>query len=129
MIDYLEKNKSFAIIFFTSMALEIFIVSSIPGKNLSIKGIDPSLFYHLIVFFLFNFFLVLLITGNKKIKIKYLAFSIFFSILYAILDEIHQFFVPFRVPSITDAIVDTMGIFLSTITYINYKKNKIKITY
>jgi|SRR3989338_4191460 len=121
MIGYLEKNKWFSILFMILIGIEIFLISSIPGKDFPAVGIDPSLFYHLIVFFLFNFFLILSITGNKKIRGRYLFLAVIFSIIYAILDEIHQLFVPRRLLSITDILADMTGIFLSTITYLHYK--------
>ena len=122
MIGYLEKNKRFSIIFMVLMAVEIFVISSIPGRDFPAVGIDPSLVYHLIVFFLFNFFLILSIIGKKNVKMGYLVLSMVFSIIYAILDEIHQFFVPLRLPSVRDVLIDVTGIFLSTITYLYYKR-------
>ncbi|MBS3086361.1 VanZ family protein [Candidatus Pacearchaeota archaeon] len=122
MIGYLEKNKRFSIIFMVLMAVEIFVISSIPGRDFPAVGIDPSLAYHLIVFFLFNFFLILSIIGKKNVKVKYLVLSIVFSIIYAVLDEIHQFFVPLRLPSVRDVLIDAAGVSLSTITYLYYKR-------
>lgn len=125
MIDYLEKNKKFAIIFTVLIAIEIFLVSSIPGKRFVTGGIDVALIYHLMIFFLLNFFFILSMVGKKKIKIGYILISLVFSVSYAVLDEIHQFFVPLRLPSVTDVLVDSMGIFLSTIIYMYYKRSSI----
>jgi len=124
MIGYLEKNRGFSIFFTILIATEIFVVSSIPGGDASIGLFDLSSVYHLLVFFLFAFFLILSITKNKKINIKYIFLAMLFSIVYAILDEVHQLFVPSRFPSIADILVDMTGIFLSTITYLGYKRSQ-----
>jgi len=124
MIDHLEKNKVFAIIFTLIIAIEIFVISSIPGREFASGIIDLSLLYHFMVFFLLNFFVAISLNGEKKMNIKYLFLSIVFSIVYAILDEIHQIFVPRRLFSLTDILVDTAGIFLSLLVYVYYKNKK-----
>ena len=129
MIGYLEKRGSFAILLTALMALEIFIISSIPGSDFSTGTIDFSSLYHLLIFFLFNFFLILSVVGSKKLEIKYVVLALVISIIYAVLDEVHQFFVPRRIPSMADVLIDIIGIFLSTITYFHYKgkNNKMKV--
>ena len=124
MIGYLEKNRKFAIIFAILMATEIFIISSIPGSKFITGGIDVSLIYHLMIFFLLNFFFILSIIGKRNVKVRYILLSIIFSVFYAVLDEIHQFFVPLRLPSVADVLIDTTGIFLSTIIYLYHKRNR-----
>ena len=126
MIDWLENNRKFSIIFLIIIAVEIFLVSSIPGKKLAVTGIDFSTVYHMAVFFLFNFFLLVFINGNKKINAKTILIVLIISIFYAILDEIHQFFVPLRNSSINDVLTDSAGIFLSTLIYLYYSKGKNK---
>ncbi len=132
MINWLEKKRYAAIIFTLLIALEIFHFSSISGTSYRIgTGLTfiPTT-YHLAVFFLFNFFLLISIKGNKKIKISYILISLGASILYALSDEFHQIFVPFRYPSIQDILIDTIGIFLSTILilYLNKKRKIISIS-
>jgi hypothetical protein len=124
MIRWLEKNKGFSIIFVIIIAVEIFLISSIPGKKPIISGVDLATIYHAMVFFLFNFFLLVSINGNKKISVKFLLIAIIISIFYAILDEMHQFFVPLRNSSINDILIDNIGIFLSTLAYLYYSKRK-----
>lgn len=126
MINWLEKKRYAAIILTLLIALEIFHFSSISGTTYQV-GIEltpiPTI-YHLAVFFLFNFFLLMSIKGNKKIKISHIIISLGISIIYALSDELHQIFVPFRYPSIQDILIDTIGIFLSTILilYVNKKR-------
>ncbi len=125
MIGWLEKKRYAAIILTTLIAIEIFYFSSISGTFYQVGiGLTPiPTIYHLIVFFLFNFFLLLSIIGNKKIKINYIIIALSISIIYALSDEFHQIFIPFRYPSIQDILIDTIGIFVSTIIYFYYKKN------
>ena len=125
MIDWLEKNRYVAIILTVFIAIEIFYFSSIPGGKLGtgvqIPGIATA--YHFIVFFLFNFILMISIKGNKKIKISYIVIALVISVAYAFLDEFHQRFTPFREPAIKDILTDTVGIFSSTIVYLFTKKS------
>lgn len=123
MIGYLEKNKRFSIIFMVLIAIEIFVISSIPASDFPSSGIDFSSAYHLMIFFLLNFFIILSLTKGKNMNLKYVLISIVFSLMYAVLDEIHQFFVPTRFPSLMDLLIDATGIFLSTLTYLHYKRN------
>lgn len=123
MIGWLEKNRYAAIILTILIAIEIFYFSSIPGGRPGIGGgITISIIYHFLVFFLFNFFLLLSIIGNKKIKISYMVIALIVSIIYAVLDEIHQIFIPFRESTIQDVLTNTTGIFVSMIIYFYYKR-------
>ena len=124
MIKFLERNREFAIIFLVLIALGIFFVSTIPGNNIDAGGFDLSRAYHFIVFFLLNFFLLATLTGKNKIKTKHIFLSIIISIIYAVLDEIHQMFVPFRSPDIGDILIDSIGIFVSVIVYFYSKKSE-----
>ena len=125
MIGWLEKNRYIAIILTVFIAIEIFYFSSIPGgkpgTGVQIPGIATA--YHIIVFFLFNFFLMVSIKGNKKIKISYIVIALVISVAYAFLDEFHQLFTPFREPTIKDILTDAVGIFSSTIVYLFTKKS------
>ncbi|MHA1488757.1 MAG: VanZ family protein [Promethearchaeota archaeon] len=60
-----------------------------------------------------------------KIKNKYILLV---GIIYAISDEIHQFFVPNRYFDIQDIIVDTIGVILGLLTYtlLFYSKERLK---
>jgi len=127
MINWLEKNRGVALSLTILIAIEIFHFSSIPGTI----GVDigagawiPRI-YHFIVFFLFSFFLFITIKGDKKIKINYLLTTISISIIHAILDEVHQMFVPFRYSSVGDVLTNSLGIFSSILIYLYIdKKNQ-----
>lgn len=124
MIKWLEKNRIVSVMLTILIALEIFYFSSIPGDKFGAGGIiDVSFFYHIIVFFLFNFFLLISIKGDKKISIGYLLIALSISLLYSGLDEIHQMFVPYREAAIKDVLTDMIGVFSSTLVYFYSKKS------
>lgn len=126
MIEWLEKNRYAAIILIILVALEILYFSSIPGGHPGTGGgiTGIATIYHFVVFFLFGFFLLISIIGNKKIKINYMVIALVISIIYAVLDEVHQMFVPFRSPSIRDILTDTAGIFSSMLLYLYFRKRQ-----
>jgi len=126
MINWLEKNRKISIIFLVIIAIEIFVISSIPGSGIISTGFNLAWLYHFAVFFLFNFFLLTSIIGNKKISRKKLILAIIFSLTYAILDEIHQIFVPLRTASIIDVLTDFAGIFVCSLIYMRYSWTKRK---
>ena len=55
----------------------------------------------------------------SKVKSAYLLTVSFF---YALLDEIHQFFVPYRYFDIYDLIIDSIGVVFGFIAYLLVKK-------
>lgn len=125
MIKWLEKNRGISSIITFLIATEIFYFSTLPG-GIGAGSVWISRTYHFVVFFLFSFFLFLTIKGNKKIKTKHILIVLIISTSYAILDEIHQLFVPLRASSIKDVLTDTLGIFSSIIIYSHInKKSKI----
>ena len=126
MISYLEKNKRFSILFTVLIAAEIFFVSSVPGSRVITEGLDLSAAYHSIVFFLLGFFTILSMTNRKDKKMTRLLLPVGITILYAIVDEIHQIFVPLRSSSITDVLIDISGILLAVIVYLYYKRDSKK---
>lgn len=56
--------------------------------------------------------------GKLSLKIEILLFAI--SVLYGVLDEIHQYYVPFRSFSVIDLIKDAIGVIV--VSYIIHKK-------
>ena len=126
MISLLEKNRWLAIVMTILIVIEIFYFSTLQGGT----GIEGNVWiprvYHFTIFFLLSFFIFITIKGKEKIRLKYILIALVFSIMYAILDEIHQMFVPLRDASIKDILVDTLGIFssLSVQWYMNKKTKK-----
>ncbi|MFH1307321.1 MAG: VanZ family protein [archaeon] len=126
MISWLERNKSISWAITLIIAIIIFYVSSLSfkagegGSNLN------AILYHLVIFFILGFFLLISLLGGKK-KYLILCLGILAAVFYALLDEIHQFFVPGRYSSISDVLVDSLGIIYAAMIYfiiIKYRENK-----
>ena len=126
MISWLERHRYLTLTLTVLIAIEIFWFSSLPGiMPLLEEGFvfKWSYVYHFTIFFLLNFFLI--VSWSNNVKSRYVRNAIIFSVLYAIIDEVHQIFVSLRTPSIGDIFIDSAGIFLSTIVYMKVKnKNK-----
>lgn len=54
---------------------------------------------------------------SKRDMIKSIVFALLFCILYAILDELHQLFVPGRGAQVKDVIIDTSGAIVGILLY------------
>lgn len=97
----------------------IFFNSSIPGSSI------PSLFqFQDIIFHLFAYFILALffsralkntLPGINSFKIIF--FTVIFSVVYGISDELHQVFVPDREFLGFDILVDGIGGFLGALIY------------
>ncbi len=125
MISFLEKNKWLAILLTILIAIEIFYFSTLTGSAGAGQTISLAKVYHFTVFFLFAFFLLISIKGNKKIKISSVIVTFVISILYSISDEIHQIFVPLRNASIGDILTDSLGIFSAIIIGLIINKKRV----
>jgi VanZ family protein len=95
----------------------IFYLSSIPNLSSGLEKFWDTLFRKMAHLFEYGIFFLLLARALKKP----LVWSVIFSILYAISDEIHQGFVPGRYPAIADLCFDTAGILLAYLIYPNLK--------
>lgn len=127
MISFLEKKRAISIILTLIIALEIFYFSSLTGGSVSSGGISLlPLLYHFIVFFLFGFFLFVSIKGKENLKLKYLILVLVISVIYALLDEFHQTFIPGRDANFLDIATDTAGILSSICLYSYVQLKKIK---
>ncbi|MFX1457590.1 MAG: VanZ family protein [Promethearchaeota archaeon] len=125
ILDYLKTVP--AVIF----ALAIFYFSSLSNPYPSPPS-EPILLFLNPLLHLFEFaFLTFLLFYGFFSKIKAINI-IMVSIFYAIIDEIHQFFVPNRYFDFFDLIIDFSGVILGFISYLIayrlYKKFKSKQT-
>ena len=91
----------------------IFYLSSLPNpiKTLTPEGLDvyfdlPHFFYHILEYLILSFLLYRALKVNSKYP---QSLAIFITIAYAITDELHQYFVPGRIPSILDILIDSFG--------------------
>ena len=123
MIKLLEKKTWLSLSFLILIAIEIFLFSNLEGVS-GIKIPLLSEVYHFIVFFLFGFFLIIFIKGEKNMKNKYFFLALAISILYALSDEFHQFFTPNRTASIWDFLVDIFGVCIGMFVYLTTLKNQ-----
>ena len=114
----------------------IFIVSSIHGSKFQILPfntitqvhIEELLSYRQAAFHAGEYCLLVILTyrllrlklNQPENFIYLLSFST--SILYAISDEVHQYFVPGRFATLTDLIFDTSGIIIGLFCIYIYKK-------
>ena len=72
---------------------------------------------HFLEYALLGFLVLNMLKDYKKINIKLIIISILICILYAISDEIHQYFVPGRSCQFTDVLIDSTGSALGTMLY------------
>ena len=82
----------------------IFVVSSVPGQLVNTVGLGKESYHVNGHFFLFFALYVAYYKATGSL-IKSLALTV----LYGILDEYHQSFIPLRSPSLFDIYVDTAG--------------------
>lgn len=122
MIGWLEKKRLVSVVFLLLIAIEIFWFSSLPGGGKGSNLPNFATLYHFSVFFLFAFFLISLIKGKTKLNEKIIFIAVIISVAYAILDEIHQFYIPGRSCSIADLLTDSAGIFFSVLIYLIYSR-------
>lgn len=119
MINWLENHNKTAIGLTLLVAIEIFYFSSLPGNSLGLDGsIWISRAYHIIVFFLLSIFLFASIKANNKLQTKQILLVVIIASLYALTDEIHQIFTPFRSCTFEDFMTDFFGIASAIILYL-----------
>ncbi len=125
MTKLFEKERMLPLIATLLVAVEIFYLSSLSFGSSSKSTISFSAVYHFVIFFLFNFFLLITIKGKGKFRIKYLAIALVISVIYGVLDELHQTLVPGRCADIGDILTNTAGILTSSGTLLSLlSKNK-----
>lgn len=86
----------------------IFFWSNLPGMAGSGSSL-LAILYHFGIFALFSSFIFL--SFFKKITGEKFFIYLFFVVLYAALDEVHQFYIPNRACAYRDFFIDLAGIF------------------
>lgn len=124
MLGVLERFNKISWIITIILGITIFYVSSIQFKTYSKTTNDLSAIYHFGIFLVFSFFLLVSSTKRKRKDLLFLAVSI--AILYGILDEIHQLYVPGRSFTLEDIFLDSLGVLIALALYsfLIYKKEK-----
>lgn len=105
----------------------IFIASSIPGEALPETSVSDK-FLHLVEFGILSWLLgKALRTSQKEIFVKQATvLSIVITICYSIIDEGHQFFVPYRCVEVYDVVFDGIGAVLAQGIFLIKKREKAK---
>lgn len=110
-------------------AVLILIISSIPDLTPPELGFEfQDKLYHFIEYGIFSvlLFFSLLNSSRDFFKKNVLVISIFIGASYAIIDEIHQRFIPGRSADILDFVADFLGVALIQIVFwIYYRKRTI----
>jgi VanZ family protein len=117
MITLLEKHSKLSWTLTLIVAVIIFYMSTLTfGVGIGDKSSNiKSIMYHFTAFFFLSFFLLVSLTKGKNIKLIYLGLII--AILYGILDEVHQMFVPERAFAFLDIFIDSLGILSAGLIY------------
>lgn len=117
MFAFFEKHNKICWLITILIAIFIFYISSLSFKPTPSLGWNlKTILYHIIIFFLFSFFLLLsLVQGKKK---NLILIAVLIAIIYGISDELHQLFVPGRDCSIKDVLLDSFGILFASFLYL-----------
>ncbi|HED08897.1 MAG TPA: hypothetical protein ENI57_12315 [Ignavibacteria bacterium] len=126
MLNFLEKHKKVAVYLpLISFWLVLLVATSLPSKdipNIKLNDKIEHLFAYFILGFLFN---LALLVQNKFKFLKEKAFSSTIVLLgiYAVIDELHQLFIPGRECSFFDWSADIIGIVFGVlVVYLLLKK-------
>lgn len=84
----------------------IYYLSSIPGSEISLQ--TPDYILHGLAFGGLSFLLTVFFRFSMDLKFS-IGYSLVFTLVYALSDECHQFFVPGRVPDWVDIVADMVG--------------------
>lgn len=112
------------------MLVGIFILSSIPSNNLPQLEFEfEDKLIHIGLFSILFLCFVWSLKHQKRFTLlarNYLILSLVFTILYGMLDEFHQSFVPNRTSDIYDWLADSVGALLTFLLlfFFSYKTRK-----
>lgn len=117
-----NKQKSWMIKFWLPVFLcisFIFFASSIPGNSIPRLFPFQSSLFHLSVYLCLCFFLIRALRKSHPniAPAKVIVFTIVFGVIYGIIDELHQAFVPFRTVSGFDLFIDSLGSVIGSLIY------------
>lgn len=130
MINRLETNKKWLVYFplFIYWAI-LFVATTLPAAELPKTGVNDKIEHFLAYLILAVLLNLTLMFQNKYSTLKKRAwlYTLIFSISYAVLDEVHQLFIPGRDCDILDWISDSSGVLIGLgivrimIIYFKYK--------
>jgi len=112
LIDIIIKHRRILVYFpFVFYWIVLFIATSLPSNKLPEFSLSDKVL-HFSAYFVYGFLLfstIILQTRFKKIKAQRILFSIFSVMLYSIIDELHQNFIPGRSAEFWDWVADMSG--------------------
>lgn len=115
MFKLLEKYYKFSWLAVVLIGFAIFYLSSLsfpPGPSITNFY---SMLYHFLAFFSLAFFLLPALIQGKNKSLIFIA--IIMAIMYGLLDEIHQLFVPGRICAFSDFLINSAGILAVSLLY------------
>ena len=128
-------KKNIAFVLLVCFCLVIFYFSNQDGarsgelsNNLFIRKLAHISEYFILACLSFNFFVNYFTLKTNKNYTKVLVISFFFCLLYAISDEVHQTFIPYRSGTYKDVLIDSVGIFLGIFFAKHFHKFLFKTT-
>lgn len=125
-----EKNKKDIFLYtipLVAWTLLMITVSSIPGKKLpEVHLFQWDKLAHSFEFFIFTLLFARYLYFAKHFSIKQsLSYCLSIGIVYAVLDEVHQLFIPNRCCTWQDFLADSLGIVVGCIVAGYYLKRKV----
>ena len=81
---------------------------------------------HMIEYYILAVLIYLFLKEFYPIDKRLFILTMLLTALYAITDEIHQLYVPGRVGSIIDVLIDSFGALLGTLKCYSYKRKRLK---
>jgi VanZ family protein len=112
----MEHLQKVCLLFAFITGVVIFLVSSLSFPGGPVLGISyTAVVYHFGVFFMLGFFLIVGVFHQGGFRKDSLIVVLLIGLVYAVLDELHQVFVPGRVGDLFDFWVDGAGIFMALV--------------
>ena len=115
-IDILFRYVPFFFVYSAIFYLSSRTVSELPSDI-------PDIIPHFIEYFVLSFLFMRIVRSVEK---KNILLSLIFLLLLAVLDEVHQIYVPTRIFSMKDVLVDSTGIIAGLALYKSKFLNNIK---
>lgn len=115
MINWFERHNKLSWAITILIAIAIFYFSTLTFEAGTNTG-NKSIIYHIAAFFVFSLFLLISVIKGKRKSLIFLVILI--AIVYGVLDEFHQYYVPGRCFSLFDMTLNTLGIATASTIYL-----------
>jgi len=118
---YFSRHKKISFFGILITFITMWYFSSLPGNSVSVPFSWMAIVYHFSIFSIFAFFVLSALAKKNSQKTEFIL-TILITIIFAVLDELHQSFVPFRNAGIQDVLVDTLGAFFSALIFTSLRE-------